>query len=62
MLYYLVASLINLFFVKFKDEDNEGEIQFGGLPQRCVKLPELIDELIAGDQLALLTMDNLSQV
>ena len=46
----------------FVDEDNAGEVQFGGLPQRCVKLPELMDELIAGDQLALLTMDNINQV
>jgi len=39
-----------------------GEVQFGGLPQRCIKLPELMEELIAGDQPPLLNVDNLSQV
>ncbi|XP_066934926.1 ubiquitin conjugation factor E4 A-like [Clytia hemisphaerica] len=43
------------------DEDNVGEIQFGGLPQRCIKVPELLEDMIAGDQVPLLNMDNLNQ-
>ena len=39
-----------------------GEVQFGGLPQRCIKVPELLEEMIAGDQVPLLNMDNLNQV
>lgn len=43
------------------DEDNMGEVQFGGLPQRCIMLPELIEEIIAYDQPPLLSLDNLNQ-
>ena len=50
------------FFSTYSDEDNMGELHFGGLPQRCIKLPELMEELIAGNQPPLLSVDNLNQV